>query len=566
MLGAPSLDLKIHSLTRAIPSPCRLRQFSVAMTRTQAAKRLAVASKANLSHVISPPQVIQITDHTDFGVENKGKVINEPQGNYINGIGRYHRRLVEPIHAPTQTTTDKRGELLRIIATTQSSDVAWDAYRMSSALAIDPVEGQKSTIPYAYFHRLARLLASTKPRTRTLFLRLLSVLASLKKAGGTIQGWEWNALIDCAGKGWRKTRPEDYRAALEVYKDMTSQKAPEGGGHDEQDDSEGNVSETGVAKPDVVTYTTLLYIACRTLMPSTVRHAGNLLKLSGIHPNQVTHLTMLRYYTRTHQISGVRSTIMRMREQGFELSIDGINACMTAFMHNSRMDVVSTIYRVLRHHVVPECSVGEHDIRAAIHYLDVTEDIVIAENIIPDRVSYTIIIQGLAYHGDLIQALRIFTHMLSSPDIEPFAPRVPDENGELLPVNYPTTLPVFRALFLGFARHAAPPVPKRKEEKLSTRLRHLAHPPFSDSPWTLQNLNYLFMSFLELPMGTRPSERTIYWILVAFAKTSGNNADKLQEVWSQLEAHFDGQRGGRLEKFRKRIYGESPGADEWEVK
>jgi hypothetical protein len=154
--------------------------------------------------------------------------------------------------------------------------------------------------------------------------------------------------------------------------------------------------------------------------------------------------------------------------------------------------------------------------------------------------------------------------MLSSPDIETFAPRVPDENGELVPANYPTTLPVFRALFLGFARHAETAVPKREKDMLSTRLKHLANARSPDSPWTLTNLDHLFNSFLELPEGTRPSDRTIYWILVAFDKASGNDVNKLRKVWSQLESRFEGRWGGRLEKFRKRIHGELPGADEWE--
>ena len=297
-------------------------------------------------------------------------------------------------------------------------------------------------------------------------------------------------------------------------------------------------------------------------MPGTVRHAGNLLRLSGLPPNRLTHLTMLRYFTRTGQISGVRSTVIRMREQGFELGIDGVNACMAAFIRNSQMDIASTIYRVLHHHVVPELEVGKHDIDEAIRYLNIVEGIVIPDNMIPDRISYTSMIQGLAYHGDLIQSLQVFTHMLSAPDIEPFAPRVPDENGKLLPANYPTTLPVFRALFLGFARHAERYVPRRQKQLLSNRLKDLANPP---SPWTLSNLDLLFRSFLELPEGTRPSARTVYWILVAFAKTSGNDKKKLRDVWETMRSRFGGGRwGGRLEMFRRRIYGETPGDDEWE--
>jgi pentatricopeptide repeat protein len=347
---------------------------------------------------------------------------------------------------------------------------------------------------------------------------------------------------------------------LDVFNDMVMQEALEGDGHDKRVTNQEGSEKTAVAKPDIITYTTLLYIASKSGMPATIRHADNLLKLSGMRPNKLTHLALLRYFSRAGKLSGVRSTISRMRDQGLELGIDGINACMTAFMRTSQMDIASTIYRVLRHHVVPELDIGAHDINAAIRYLDVSEGIIIPENIIPDRISYTTVIQGLAYHGDLIQSMQVFVHMLSSPDIEPHAPRAPDEKGELLPVSYPTTLPVFRAFFLGFARHAQSPLPTRQKQN---RLRNF-NPPSPDSPWTLKNLDVLFESFLEWPVDTQPSDRTIYWILVAFAKTSGNDADKLQKVWSQLRSRFEGRWGGRLERFRKRVHGELPSVDEWE--
>ena len=519
------------------------------------------ASKEPTSATIpSQDPLVKNDSHSHSETIGEGSVVTVTQGNYFNAVGRLHRRSVETVSTDTGNFADEHARLLHVIATTQSSADAWDAYRMVSTLIADPIAKEHHTIPLAHFHRLARLLGSTKPRTRTLFLRLLSVLASLKRAGGTVHTWEWNALIDCAGKGWRKTRLEDYRASLDVYEDMVAQGPPEEDGHDHP--TTDQEESTAVAKPNIITYTTLLYIACRTLIPAAVRHAGGLLRLSGIRPNLITHLSMLRYFTRTSQLSGIRSTIMRIREQGFEMGVDGINACMTAFVRNSQMDIAATIYRVLRHHVVPEHDVGEHDIDAAIRYLDVVEGIVVGENIMPDCVSYTIIIQGFAYQGDLIQALQVFTHMLSSPDIEPFAPLVPNKKGELQPAAYPTTLPVFRALFLGFARHSQLPVPKQDRDKLSTRLKLLAHAP---SPWTLSNLEPIFKSFLDLPVGTRPSERTIYWILVAFAKTSGRDVQKMQKVWSLLINRFGGEGwGGRLERFRKRIHGELPGADEWE--
>jgi hypothetical protein len=104
------------------------------------------------------------------------------------------------------------------------------------------------------------------------------------------------------------------------------------------------------------------------------------------------------------------------------------------------------------------------------------------------------------------------------------------------------------------------PFTKKETEQFSTRLKALANPP---SPWILTNLEFIFKSFLELPADTRLSERTIYWILVGFAKTSGRDVHKMQKVWSLLVERFGGGWGGRLEKCRKIFYGELPGADKW---
>jgi len=74
----------------------------------------------------------------------------------------------------------------------------------------------------------------------------------------------------------------------------------------------------------------------------------------------------------------------------------------------------------------------------------------------------------------------------------------------------------------------------------------------------LWHLSSLFKSFMELPVEPRPSERTIYWILVAFAKTTGNDKGKLRKVWVQLEKKFGGGWGGRLQRFKQKIFSDIP--------
>ena len=53
-----------------------------------------------------------------------------------------------------------------------------------------------------------RLISRVHPRTRLNFIRLLSILSTIRRIGGQLQLWEWNTLIDFAGKGFRKFRAE----------------------------------------------------------------------------------------------------------------------------------------------------------------------------------------------------------------------------------------------------------------------------------------------------------------------------------------------------------------------
>ncbi|OBZ76535.1 hypothetical protein A0H81_04026 [Grifola frondosa] len=281
-----------------------------------------------------------------------------------------------------------RRSLHEIIATTNSSAEAWDAYEMLLSLPRDGA-GAGLPIPFRYMHRLAHLLVATKPRTRALFLRLLSVLSHLHQWGGRVRLWQWNALIDCAGKGWRKTRVEDFKSALDVYHDMISRSAP-GSAFSENEFAQSSDGQSAVgefAEPDIFTYTTLVNIAGRTLNQATLRHATTMLNASGLSPNRITHLSLIRYFTRARQLSGVRATLSKMKEQGFEIGLDGFNACIWAYGRNGRLEVASTIYRVLRHNLLPETNTGEDDINAAIEYLYASEDITIPETLTPNAVT-----------------------------------------------------------------------------------------------------------------------------------------------------------------------------------
>ena len=450
-----------------------------------------------------------------------------------------------------------RCSLLHTLGVTSSATEAWNTY--TTLLTIPPPDGWPSEkpwtkIPLSHLHRLCRVLSRNRPKTRTQFLRLLSVLHTIQHSGGQVHLHEWNAVIDNAGKGWRKTRPEDFKLALGIFYDMVEQRPP----GSTFSGNESAAGEKGPAvgepvSPDIVTYTTLLSIAARTLHGPTVRHASSLLQSSGIPPNRITHLSLLKYFTFTKSLSGVRSTLLKMKQQGMELGLDGINACIWAYGHNNRPDVVMMIYRLLRHNVTPDIHIGEDDVDSTARRLKDDEGIIVSKDIKPNEITFTIVIQTMAYHGDLAATLSVFMDMLSSENLEMGARLHRDKNNKLQPSAYSPTLPIFRAIFLGFSRHGVPP-PKNGNHKLSSRLQSINRSP---TAWSLENLSSLFSTFLALPEHIKLSQSTISWIMVAFDKTSGHDMDILRKIWTQLEVRFGGPWGGsrnRLYRLRASLF------------
>ena len=467
--------------------------------------------------------------------------------------------LVAPI--PTTFTQDhERARLLNVIGTTQSFTEAWDAYLAFSShpLAEDYTLNK---YPSRHLHRLVSLLATIRPRTRKVYLSLVSVMSALRTSGHLIYPWEWNLLMDASAKGWRRTRFEDYKTSLQVFNDMLAYqkevRESNGSQHIDQNVRSSSHDEESIAThdnlaPDVYSYTTLISHAARTLSPQALEHARSLLDSSGIIPNRVTLLAQLRLHTNHNQMFGVRNTIAEILDRGFTLDIRGVNSIIWAFARNEHMEIAEAIYRVLRGNADAGGPVGE-EITTAAKFLGEVENIVIPPTVIPDRITYTILIQSYAYQGDLTRTLQLFADMLSSPDpIATWRGEV-GAKARFLPV-----MPVFRAVFLGFCRHGVDTGMPFAHHRGHNRPRRSRGPGLD---WNLDNLCAIFKGFLELPVNRKPEDRVVYWLITAFEKCSGGDYWRMREVWNMLEERWGDRWGSRLRRARRTIYGNTEHAE-----
>ncbi|KAJ7122768.1 hypothetical protein C8R44DRAFT_154067 [Mycena epipterygia] len=429
-----------------------------------------------------------------------------------------------------------RRDLLRVLGNTQSHLQAWMAYHTLVSVPF--------SIPHGHLKRLVRLIARETTKTRTLFGRLLSVLTTIHRSGWKIEAYQWNALIDNAGKGLRKARAEDFQLAFSMFTDMAWGKAP--GNALSESDYSIDEDLTDNPLPDIYTYTTLINHAAETRDKAALRQTTSLLKASGIPPSRITHLVLLKYYSNTANLDGVRATLARIRHQGLELGLDGLNACIYAYSRHDRVDVAMKIYRILRHNKTPEVHIGPDDVYSAKRSL-LEEAIEVRSDMVPNELTYTTVVQVMAYHGNLNAALTAFMDMLSVDNVEIGAPLYRDADGTLKPSPYSPTLPVFRGIFLGFYRHGVANASSGKE-----RMQ-----PGKKHPWVLESLNSLFDTFLALPEYIQPSTSTIYWALVAFDKIGNHDRDLLRTVWERIEGRFGGHWGAsehRLQKIRRSLF------------
>ena len=469
---------------------------------------------------------------------------------------RYNRQLLEssqgneePIDngagftAPPERSIPRiLAKQLRIIGNTHSVEDAWDAYVfLVDLIANNPVlHTHMPHVPFAHLHRLGRILATNRPKTHRQFLRLLSVLTYIKHCGGQIHQHQWNALVDHAGKGWRKTSAGDVSNAMSVFNNMLAGRLP---GATEYALLHQELIDGPPMRPDIYTMTSLLTVAARAGDATSLRNISTLMANVGLKPNRITHLALLRYFTLKQNLGGVRSTLQRMMRYDLELGLDGLNACIWAYGRCNRLDIVLMIFRLLRHNKIPEEYQGEGDVRDIVAQL-AEEFIFVEPDIIPNEITFTTVIQTMSFHGHFRATIDVFIDMLTIDNEEQGAPLQFTDSGDLQPAPYNPTMAVYRAIFLGFSKHAVPPYRVIDE---------------SEPNWTLDNLNDIFERFLALPKDANPTHSVLYIILTAYDKATDGDLDVMRRVWEDLDERFgivftinDPQ--SRLFKLKQRLY------------
>ena len=405
-----------------------------------------------------------------------------------------------------------------IMATTDSVEKGWKSY----VFLVDFISGSPVVrrhvqhIPFAHLHRMVRLLSRNRPQTRRQFLQLLAILTYINYWGGELKQYEWNALVVHAGSGWRKTTLGNVRKAMKVFNDMRAGRLP---GSSDFLPPDREFLDGPPVEPDIYTLTSLLAIASRTVNSRKVHKISSMMSKAGLPPNRITHLSLMRYFTLKGDLDGIRVTLMKMRRQGLELGLDGLNSCLWAYGRNGRPDLVMMIYRILRHNVLPETDTPQKAINHIIEHLG-EEYVFVEPEIQPNEVTFTTVIQVMAYHGHFSYTLNVFMDMLSFNNAEKGTLLEKVSAGAYERTSYKPSLAVFRAIFLGFSRHA----------------KYIQHD--SDSDWNMDNLSHIFELFLELPSDSNLTHNTIYFIMLAFDKASGRDNKKLRSVWERMDRRF----------------------------
>lgn len=391
-----------------------------------------------------------------------------------------------------------------------------------------------SRVPSVLLVRLCHLIIHSRPFTHSHYPSLLMVMQHMWDKGRKDRRptrLMWNSLINFAAKGRRGGGEDGIQRSLAALNDFICDLRPGSTIPNASKLTLPAVLDTSSPnQPDIYTFGTLIHIASNAMDSELFEDANRLLEESGLPPTRITRLSCLEFYTRKKQMDDVRRVIWTMREDGMDLGIDGLNACIWAFTNTGQDSKALDIYRILRNNV--EADPDPDAIHRLRNDLEAFEHIHVPNDATPDSTTYVSLIQTMAYHGRFTETTSIFADFLAS------APRL--RLG-------PSTAPAFRAVFLGFSKYAI------------GRLEVSADPNHPHRQWDLESLQAMYRTFLTMPYGVVPSRSTIFWIMVAFDKASDRDVDHLRAIWLELENHFEPMapwlfQQGRLQRIKNILF------------
>lgn len=404
---------------------------------------------------------------------------------------------------------------LTILSRSTNLQQVWNSYRNISRLqACHPAVEQHfppSRLPRALVLRLAHFILRSRPVTAAHYPALLAVMQHLWDLGTPPSQSLWNGLIGIAGKGQRRggTGKEGTKRSIAIFRDFVKGLRPGTSQGEYRLTPETFLDPNLPNKPDIYTLSILLHIASETINAPMLRDATRLIKRSGLTPTRITLLSYLEFFSKKHQLQNVRAINRRLHRRGMELGLDGANACISAYASNRKYHIALEMYRILRHNIKPEPK--PKFVARLRTNLELTEHIYLPKNVGPDRATFTVLVQNMAYNGRFNDAVSILADFLESSSSQRISANVS---------------PALRGMFLGFSKFAV------------GRLQVSADPNNRHNQWNLTNLQQTYQLFLKLPYHVVPSRATIYWILVAFDKASDHDVDCTRRVWLELERRF----------------------------
>ncbi|GAB5592240.1 hypothetical protein Unana1_07140 [Umbelopsis nana] len=159
----------------------------------------------------------------------------------------------------------------------------------------------------------------------------------MKAHGMKLRLTEYNALIRWAG-GKTVPRPREHHLseALALLEELQH-----GSNKDKTETIQSNIN------PDVVTYNTLISVACSVSDLRTAQKLYHEMKARNIQPNIRTYTSLLSALSKVHDISAMETMIEQIRRKGIS-NVDNTvtwNALMTGYSINGMMDNVHDMFR-----------------------------------------------------------------------------------------------------------------------------------------------------------------------------------------------------------------------------